>query len=235
MSEDILLCSIAPYDIKLERSYALELKLKAADKTSGYSSVWLTGKRDYKRIYHDLKNIELIPIDITPEEIFKDLMANENLARQGCFIGTGRKTDPETKLVQAFPTSQEIAKGREARRTWLAKSVAEGDALFGKYGPRGIEQIPDYCKRAAVELDVSGGRPWLFTAPEAIQQCEGCGTKLATLKDGSSPAVCATCGAILDRAKALRLGIIKEEPQVVLDEDRVDQVNMQNFGKQKRA
>ena len=51
--------------------------------------------------------------------------------------------------------------------------INEGDIAFSKYGTRGIPEIPDYCKRAVIELDEQ--REWVFSGAVSRTECEGCG------------------------------------------------------------
>ncbi len=205
MSEGMLLCSVAPYDIRLERLYGIHLVLQAADPTLGYSSVFITPKVDYKRIYNDLTHIDIVPIDIAPQAIVDDLMVNESLKRQGCFIGTGIKQENGKEVRFAKP--EEIEDGKNTRREWLMSCVEAGDALFAEKGASGIKEIYNTSKRAAIELGVADGRGWVFQRPEAIQQCPYCGNTLPKLLSGGTVSVCGTCHAILDKEKAAMGGI----------------------------
>lgn len=98
-------------------------------------------------------------------------------------------------------TAQEIAK---AKNNWIEECrrlVAEGDMLFSK--PQERQNIMDIHRTACIELNQE--REWCYR-PKVLVDCEGCGTP-----NKPGIAVCPQCGAVLDREKAARLGLIESE------------------------
>ena len=109
----------------------------------------------------------------------------------GCFIAKGE-----------VPTKEELdeahAKLEKCMKMWLA----EGDRL-SLQGEKGLEQIGIPHREAAMWLKQP--RKWCDPAVAMIE-CPGCGTAVKPFI-----AKCGSCGAILDRVKAIELGLIPDE------------------------
>jgi hypothetical protein len=133
------------------------------------------------------------------QAIAEDLVgvhSTENLERFGVFvIPDGRSAPSEAELVQA----------RERLRETCGRMVFEGDLLWSRKA--GNPDITDAMRRAAKWLGLE--RPWAYT-PREMATCPGCGERLAP-----NVAVHVACGAVLDREKAIALGILKAEDEVL--------------------
>jgi len=138
----------------------------------------------------------MIEIPIPKEEIIADIFLNEQLERKGCFVASS-----------AEPTEQELAAARARRRKYLTELVQEGDKQYGRVGDKGLETIPDMCKRAVIELGEK--RPWTFQPLNQSErtECEGCGESVSRLKNGRYPAICKVCKGPIDRELAIELGL----------------------------
>lgn len=193
---EILICSIAPTEFKIRRSYSWnDLIIPPCDGVP-YTSLKVGDMMDVKVIHteYDASKAERIPITITAKEIVNDFFNVEQLAMKGCFIPKG-----------AEPTEKELKAAHAARRAYLQKCVQDGDIAYSRYGK--IDEIPGYWKDACEELGVE--RDWAFTAPRAMMDCPACGEKLLV-----GVAICKSCHAILDKKRALEFGLIEEPVKV---------------------
>ncbi len=189
----IKICSIAPEEFKIKRSYNWNgIVLPACKKGESYSSVLIVDHTDMRvvAVDHWAEHSEKTPINIAAEVIVKDFFATEELRDKGAFIPAGDE-----------PTKEELAQARATRRAWLEKCVIDGDTEYSK--SKRIDNIPGAWKRCAAELGVV--REWAFTAPKATFECPACGE---ILREGV--AICKSCGAILDREKAEKYGLLEE-------------------------
>lgn len=184
----------------MDRTYGVYF-LRSCAKGEPSTTLVIEDATDYKKIVIDLVTPpEYVPITIYAKEIAEDFCQYINIAGEHLFVCKGD-----------VPTKQELEQAQISRHAWLVKAIGFGDSVFGRLGNRGIEQIPDYCKRAVVELGET--RDWVFQPSVAKTECEGCGNSVSLLKDGSKPAVCRGCGAIMDVEKYARLFPSKVEPE----------------------
>lgn len=197
----IQICSTAPEAFRLERmSYNLSKVLEACFPPTPYTSVWIEDMYDVEVVHiggawTSQNDIKKIPILITAKEIVADFFRAEQMQQKGCFVPVGE------------PTEQEIETAREARHAWLLSLVDEGQTLFSRKGQAGIQDIPDYYKRAAKELGMTGKElGWIVTGAVRMDECPACAE---SIKPGV--AICKSCGAILDEAKAKKYGLIEEK------------------------
>lgn len=210
--EHVTLACISPYmglegiGAYMERTYGTYF-LRSKMKDEKYTTLVIEDAVDYEKITPDLITPpKYVPTPIDARDIAADFIQNANLESEGGFICAGDA-----------PTEDELGKAEMRRHAWLVKSVGFGDAVFGRLGNRGIEQIPDYCKRAVAELGEI--RDWVFQPSVAKVECQGCGNNVKLLKDGSTPAICSGCGALLDKEKAIALGLYRLETKQEVSEE----------------
>lgn len=190
----VLMCSVAPTSFKFDRTYRNAMEIPACAPGEVFSSTWIEDAVDYKVVYLGLgkDDKDVTPIPVMALDIAKDLLTNGDLEREGVWI-----------CPSSHPTEAEIEKAKDTRAVWLVKCVNDGNALYAKYGDRGIDQIPDFMKRAAKELGESC--PWVLTGTTRKYQCEGCGTYVDNLRDGTPPAYCPNCKSVLNPERAAKL------------------------------
>jgi hypothetical protein len=191
------ICSVSPEGFPpIERfTYNCTVRIPPAN-GSGYSSVWIDDHYDTERYYQDLdpKHTRYVPVEIKAEQIIRDIFTTEGLEERGVFV-------PKDQT----PTEEEISLAKSKRREWLLRCAEEGDKLYSQFGDRGIQHIPDFCKRAVRELHIKRG--WALMASAAEAQCPGCGTDVQSLPNGSLPAICANCKAPINKELAIELGL----------------------------
>lgn len=237
----IALVSIAPYVIGKQRNHAIGLVFAACEGGKKFSIAFTEDRTEHKRIWENLTSFNDIPIPITGEEVAKDFMTNEWLDREGVFecadkfcrtkdcnhTIAGHKSVEECGIpgcmcmgITVSPTDAELSNAKAVRLSWLDRYIQQGDEEYAKN--KRIDQVPDYCKRAATERKVS--REWVFTPPveNAEFECVGCGSSIRYLKDGSKPAVCIRCNAVLNREAAVALNILKEDLTIPIKTQPVD-------------
>lgn len=189
----IKICSIAPEEFKIKRSYNWNgIVLPGCKKGEKFSFVVINDHQDLRvvAIDHWAEHSEKTPVNIPAQQIVTDFFSAENLSAKGAFVPTGDE-----------PTAEEIATAHATRRSYLEKCVLDGDSEFSR--AHRVDDIPGEWKRAASELNVD--REWAFRAPAPTMECPVCGE---VLKQGV--AVCRSCGAVLDRQKAEQYGLLNE-------------------------
>ncbi len=97
-----------------------------------------------------------------------------------------------------IPAEEELAQSRLRLLAFYKRLVAAADREWER--SHSYLFINDVERRAALYLGVE--KEWFYQPRETVV-CPGCGEKI---KPGF--AVCKTCGAILDRAKAAELGLV---------------------------
>jgi hypothetical protein len=191
----VQICSICPEEIFLPgRTFnTAGYRIQACPPDKPFSSIVINDMIDEKKIYteYDWTKAERIPIPIPVEQIIADYFSSEKLAQKGCFVLPAGE----------IPTEEHIRKAKFARLSWLQMLVQEGDKEYKRNGK--IDQIPDVCKRAVSELRIN--REWAFQAPGQMIDCPACGESLK-----AGVAICKSCGAILDREKAVAFGLVGE-------------------------
>jgi hypothetical protein len=201
---DILICSIAPETFKIKRSYNWNgLTIPGCPKGTPFTSLLVRDHMDDKvnAVDHWAEHSIHTPFLVEANVIVKDFFANERLGPRGCFIPKGE-----------IPTEEEIAQAHVTRRAYLLECVHNGQSEYSRTGR--IDDIPGEYKRAVLELGMEGIE-WAKMAPPAMAECPACAEKI---KPGV--AICKSCGAILDREKAEKFGLIEpvkkeKEPKVI--------------------
>lgn len=194
-TKSIKICSIAPEEFKIKRSYNWNgIVLPGCKKGQPYSSLVISDHTDLRvvAIDHWAEHSEKTPINIPAQQIVTDFFATENLLAKGAFVPAGDE-----------PTAEEIATAHATRRSYLEKCVRDGDSEFSR--AHRVDDIPGEWKRACQELRVT--RDWAFAAPEPTFECPVCGEHLKM-----GVALCRSCGAILDKEKAAQYGLLQSEP-----------------------
>jgi len=202
----IKICSIAPEEFKIKRSYNWNgIVLPPCKRGEEFSFVVIEDHMDLRvvAVDHWAEHSEKTPIKIEAAVIVRDFFATELLREKGAFVPAG-----------AEPTNDELAQAHVSRRAYLERCVVDGDTEYSK--SKRIDNIPGEWKRAAGELGVI--REWAFTAPKATFECPVCAE---TLREGV--AVCKSCGAILDREKATKYGLLYKDPVVAISEGKPSQ------------
>jgi len=208
---EILVCNIAkkkfePNGFKIRRSYNYnDMWIRPCEENEPYTTYTIRDQMDVKLIHteYDAAKAERIPIKITAEEIRNDFFSNEKLTEKGCFVPAG-----------PVPTEQELANAHATRRAYLEECVNNGNIEYSRSGR--VDDIPGVWKRACIELGVQ--TEWAFMAPPAMFDCPSCGDRLK-----AGVAVCKSCGAILDRAKAEKFGLVQpaeEQPKPAANKKR---------------
>lgn len=103
------------------------------------------------------------------------------------------------------PTDEQLRAQQERLQQFYTFCVSQGDIEWQRSAQ--VIMIPDLWKRAARALHLD--REWCAIVQPKFE-CPGCGDNL---KPGV--AVCKSCGAVLNKEKALALGILRPEPEAV--------------------
>jgi len=143
----------------------------------------------------DLGDRRTMEIRLSAQEIAEDLVREINGdSGEGSFHGVFVAAGPE-------PTEQELADARRKLEVFQRRLVDAADLEWER--SHNMMFITDLERRAARELGLE--KPWLYD-PRPMADCPACGEKI---KPGV--AVCRTCGAILDREKAVKFGLAERE------------------------
>lgn len=215
----IKICSIAPEEFKIKRSYNWNgIVLPACKKNESYASVTISDHTDLRvvAVDHWAEHSEKTPVNIPASQIVADFFANENLRNEGAFVPAGDE-----------PTVEELAAARAARRAFLEQCVRNGDEAYSINAK--IADIPGMWKKACQELQVS--REWAFYAAPEVEavECEACGTPAKRLKNGNLPILCAQCGYPFDKERAVKenlwkpplaVGVVEESKPVAPKQTR---------------
>ena len=139
----------------------------------------------------DLGDKRAMEVSITAREVAQDLCHEINAdggedSNFGVFVAAGEA-----------PTEEELAQARQRLAVFYRRLVAAADREWER--SHSYLFIDDVERRAAQYLGLE--KEWFYQARETAE-CPGCGEKV---KPGV--AVCKTCRAILDPAKAAALGL----------------------------
>jgi hypothetical protein len=135
-----------------------------------------------------------LPLPISAREIADDLCREINSdagehSFLGLFVCAGDR-----------PTAEELRGAREKLEEFYRALVASGDREWER--SHSYLFINDLQRRAAGHLRLE--KEWFYQAPVFAGDCPGCGERVK-----AGVAVCKSCGAILDRDKALALGLVQ--------------------------
>ena len=137
-----------------------------------------------------------LPLPISAWEIANDLCREINSdAGERSFLGV-------FVCAGEIPTEDELRGAREKLTEFYRALVAAADREWER--SHSFLFINDLQRRAAANLGLD--KEWYYQVRETAE-CPGCGERV---KPGV--AVCKSCGAILDREKALALGLVQPPP-----------------------
>jgi hypothetical protein len=145
-----------------------------------------------------------LPLAITAREIAEDICREINSdAGENSFLGV-------FVCAGDAPTDKELKSAQEKLDEFYRALVASADREWER--SHSFLFIHDLQRRAATNLGVQ--KEWHYQARET-EECPGCGDRV---KPGV--AVCKSCHAVLNREKALALGLIQPPPEVVPQRNR---------------
>ena len=137
-----------------------------------------------------------LPLAITAREIAEDICREINSdAGERSYLGV-------FVCAGDAPTDAELAAAREQLDEFYRALVASADREWER--SHSFLFINDLQRRAASRLGLE--KEWHYQARET-DECPGCGERV---KRGV--AVCKSCNAVLDRDKALALGLVQPPP-----------------------
>ena len=154
----------------------------------------------------DLGDKRTLEVPISAYEVAEDLCREINAdggddSYFGVFVAAGE-----------IPAAEELAQSRLRLMAFYKRLVAAADREWER--SHSYLFINDVERRAALYLGVE--KEWFYQPRETVE-CPGCGEKI---KPGF--AVCKTCGAILDRAKAAELGLVANGMMAAAGASRID-------------
>jgi hypothetical protein len=143
----------------------------------------------------DLGDKRTMEIRLSAQEIAEDLVREINGdSGEGSYHGVFVAAGPE-------PTQEELADARKKLEAFHRRLVETADLEWER--SHNMMFITDLERRAARELGLE--KPWVYD-PKPMADCPACGEKIRP-----GVAVCRTCGAILDREKAAKFGLVDRE------------------------
>ena len=165
----------------------------------------------------DLGDKRTMEFAITAREIAEDLAREiNNDSGEGSFHGVFVSAGPE-------PTDDELADAQRRLDEFHRRLVAAADLEWERtHNPM---FVTDLDRRAARELHLD--KPWLYD-PKPQVECPACAEKI---KPGV--AVCRSCGAILDRAKAAQFGLVPQADKESATESQNQREKQSGKGTQK--
>ncbi|HEY2823075.1 MAG TPA: hypothetical protein VGJ06_18665 [Candidatus Acidoferrum sp.] len=170
------------------RTYFGSLEIRSPESSDAFA---ITPIRGCSAVM-DLGDKRTIQLPLTAREIADDIAREINGdsgegSFHGVFVAAGE-----------MPTDSELADARQRLAEFHRRLVAAADLEWER--TRNPMFITDLERRAARHLGFE--KPWLYD-PKPLADCPVCAEKI---KHGV--AVCRSCGAILDREKAARYGLV---------------------------
>jgi hypothetical protein len=142
----------------------------------------------------DYGDKRVVPLPISGREIAEDLCHEINSdAGERSFLGV-------FVCAGEAPTPEELRRAQENLDEFYRALVAAADREWER--SHSYLFIHDLQRRAAASLGLE--KEWHYRAQETAE-CPGCGERVKT-----GVAVCKSCGAILNREKALALGLARD-------------------------
>ncbi len=202
MQTELVICNIAekefePEGFKIKRSYAFNsLWIRPCEENEKFTTLVVRDHEDMKvdHVEYDASKAIRTPVTVTAQQIVNDFFSNERLDLKGCFV-----------LKNSFPTEQELQSAHSRRRMYLQQCVNNGNVEYSR--TQRVDDIPGEWKRACIELGVE--TDWAFIAPPEMFNCPSCAERLRV-----GVAICKSCGAILDKEKAEKFGLLQEAAPV---------------------
>lgn len=193
-SEVVCLVNICPEKWPARhRTYFGSLEIHSPAEGEAYAVTPVRGCRGVI----DLGDKRTMEYAISAKEVAEDIARELNGdsgegSFHGVFVAAGKT-----------PTEAELLEARRKLREFQERLVAAADLEWER--TRNPMFITDLERRAARQLGVE--KPWLYDARPAVE-CPVCAERL---KPGV--AVCRGCGAILDRERAAKFGLIAGEEE----------------------
>jgi ribosomal protein L37AE/L43A len=154
----------------------------------GYALTRITGRTAVM----DYGDKRTLPLQISAREIAEDICREINSdAGERSFLGVFVCAGLE-------PTAEELRAAREKLDNFYRALVAAADREWER--SHSYLFIHDLQRRAAASLGLD--KEWYYRSRETAE-CPGCGERVKP-----DVAVCKSCGAVLDREKAVALGIV---------------------------
>lgn len=183
MSERAVICNMGDQEWFLPRTYGV-YRIPAPTAGETCSTIEVSDRVDVI----DMGDNRRIEVPIHARKIAEDLVSD--LIDYGVFLAAGEK-----------PTDEEIAAANEHMTEVAKRLVVEGDQEWAR--SHDYRLLSDLHRRAVKRLGLE--REWAYE-PQAMGECPVCGEKV---KPGV--AVCRSCGAILNRRKAAKFGIVASQ------------------------
>lgn len=144
----------------------------------------------------DLGDNRILEFPISAREVAEDLAREANSdGGEGSFFGV-------FVCAGERPSDEELAQARRRLEEFYRRMVLQADQEWER--SHDYTMITDVQRRAAHWLGVE--KDWAYD-PKPMAECPACGERV---KQGA--AVCRACGAVLDREKAARFGLVAPEP-----------------------
>jgi hypothetical protein len=193
-SETAVIANITEQSYMAQRTYGT-FRIAGRSEGEEYSLTRITPRTAVM----DYGDKRILPLPIAAREIADDLCREFNSdAGERSFLGV-------FVCAGNSPTEEELRGAREKLDEFYRALVAAADREWER--SHSYLFIHDLQRRAAANLGLD--KEWHYQVRETAE-CPGCGERV---KPGV--AVCKSCGAILDREKALALGLV--QPPAVME------------------
>jgi len=199
-SEMAVICNITEQNYMAHRMYGTFQIAGRGEGTKGTGAERFALTRVSPRTaVMDYGDKRTLPLAITAREIADDICREINSdAGENSFMGV-------FVCAGEAPTEQELKSAQEKLDEFYRALVASADREWER--SHSFLFIHDLQRRAAAKLGTE--KEWYYQVRET-EECPGCGDRV---KPGV--AVCKSCHAVLNREKALALGLIQSPLEVV--------------------
>jgi len=189
-ADSAVVCNITDQTWILHRThgtFVIAGRVSAADSSMPYAITQISARTGAI----DLGDKRTLEFPISARDIAEDLAREVNAdggesSYFGVFVCAGDE-----------PDADELAEARERLELFYTSLVASADKQWER--THNVTFISDLERRAARELRLE--KDWSYE-PSMRIECPACGERLKP-----NVAVCRTCGAVLDRAKAAQFGL----------------------------
>jgi hypothetical protein len=190
-SDVAVLCNISEQSWLLHRTHGT-FAVVGRNSDESYALTGVTSRTGTM----DLGDKRTLEFAIPAREIAEDLAREINSdAGEGSYFGV-------FACAGTLPTENELREAREKLEVFYRSLVAGADRQWER--THNVVLISDLERRAAKELHLE--KEWCYE-PQQRMDCPACGEKL---KPGV--AVCRVCGAVLDKEKAAKFGLVAAAP-----------------------
>ncbi len=199
LEHSVTLVNISDERWVINRSYRPYV-IPARNKATGYSALKIVGHNAIM----DMGDNRRMNVLITADEIAADLEREINTDIPSDDNATPSFAGVFTAEAE-LPSAYELEQARERLKKFSMVLVRMADAEWDASHKPG--NISADWRRAARFLGLD--KEWLYDQQQQMTECPACAERI---KPGV--AVCKACGAVLDRAKAEKYGLVRsEEPQ----------------------